>query len=538
MPPSPSSSLSVFSGSSDGMGAHMVAVKIVNKRKVLDRMGERALQYQQREVRTLQRMRRENNDNIIRLFYAEETANSIKMVLEYCQLNFNEYLNQRSTSSSRAKRGNKSGSNSGSGSTSGRWISPFLSEQEIQYWLRQIANGLKCLRKYNYVHRDLKPHNLMLCLKQKGAASTSSSALSLSAAPLGGCVYSDFTIKIVDFGFTRELEDTDLASTLCGTKAWMAPEQFQRLYSNTIDLWAIGVIMLQMITGKNPFRNQSLEFLAIQSFKLQDHIRQYDLSNNCRNLLTRLMVKDPNDRIGFDEFFDHPFLRTDAHHYRQQPHPNLHSFSPQQDDNVLRSATQDRRHAIATPEDGRSYLQAAVDGRNDSTENMQCHGQPEDESNNDDLDEGFELVDDFEDARHCAPVVEGTLEEGSAPRKYRFTIEEAGQYIILVHNEHDSWFLHRDFQANVQMRSNRSDTGFAGNMTASMFRSTLRSTLHAQVLRSVDFPISVSNEQIPCTITIALQMTPVMESSWINYLPLSYLGMGTVPYKIEIVRLS
>ena len=103
----------------------------------------------------------------------------------------------------------------------------------------QIANGMKQLRKHSIVHRDLKPHNFLLSDN--------------SDTPI---------IKIADFGFAKrknESEQEELYETLCGTPMYMAPEIHNGMkYTEKADLWSIGVLLYEMVTGKPPFPGKNL----------------------------------------------------------------------------------------------------------------------------------------------------------------------------------------------------------------------------------------------------------------------------------------
>ena len=83
--------------------------------------------------------------------------------------------------------------------------------------------------------RDLKPQNLLLT----------------SQAP-------DAVLKIADFGFARPLQPQGLAETLCGSPLYMAPEilSFNK-YDAKADLWSVGTILFELITGRPPFNGNN-----------------------------------------------------------------------------------------------------------------------------------------------------------------------------------------------------------------------------------------------------------------------------------------
>ncbi|KAG7241437.1 hypothetical protein INR49_025637, partial [Caranx melampygus] len=112
-----------------------------------------------------------------------------------------------------------------------------LSEDTIRVFLQQIAQAMKVLQSKGILHRDLKPQNILLC-HPEGRRSSSTNTC----------------IKIADFGFARHLQTNTMAATLCGSPMYMAPEVIMsQNYDAKADLWSIGTIVYQCLTGKAPF---------------------------------------------------------------------------------------------------------------------------------------------------------------------------------------------------------------------------------------------------------------------------------------------
>ncbi|KAL4560902.1 hypothetical protein LXL04_033058 [Taraxacum kok-saghyz] len=94
--------------------------------------------------------------------------------------------------------------------------------------IQQLAAGLKVLRDNQIIHRDLKPQNLLLSSNEDNS-----------------------TLKIADF---LSLQPRGLAETLCGSPLYMAPEIMQlHNYDAKADLWSVGAILSQLVTGRTPF---------------------------------------------------------------------------------------------------------------------------------------------------------------------------------------------------------------------------------------------------------------------------------------------
>lgn len=91
----------------------------------------------------------------------------------------------------------------------------------------------------------------------------------------------------------------------------MAPEiLLKHCYSPSADLWSIGVILYECLFGRAPYSSKTLDEL-LQKIKVKQKIiisSTAAISSDCRDILTRLLIHEPEQRISFQQFFDHPFL--------------------------------------------------------------------------------------------------------------------------------------------------------------------------------------------------------------------------------------
>ncbi|GAV65439.1 Pkinase domain-containing protein [Cephalotus follicularis] len=206
-------------------------------------------------------LKRINHPNIIRLHDIIEVPGKIHIVLEYCRGGDLSMYIQRQ----------------------GR-----VPEALAKHYMQQLAAGLQVLRDNNLIHRDLKPQNLLLSTNNNNAI-----------------------LKIADFGFARSLQPRGLAETLCGSPLYMAPEIMQlQKYDAKADLWSVGAILFQLVTGKTPFTgNNQIQLLQniLRSTELNFPLDN-DLSDNCKDLCQKLLRRNPVERLTFEEFFNHPFL--------------------------------------------------------------------------------------------------------------------------------------------------------------------------------------------------------------------------------------
>jgi serine/threonine protein kinase len=162
-----------------------------------------------------------------------------------------------------------------------------LKEKFAKKYLKQLADGLKYLLENKIIHRDLKPQNILV-------------------SSLGD-------IKITDFGFARYFDNDMVIQTICGSPMYMAPEIMKKKkYDFKSDLWSVGVIFYEMLVGRTPFKAKNIFDLMRQieknSIKLPEDIH---ISVDCKDLLFKLLKKDPEDRITWEEFFNHPWLKSD-----------------------------------------------------------------------------------------------------------------------------------------------------------------------------------------------------------------------------------
>uniref|UniRef100_A0A8C4P0B2 non-specific serine/threonine protein kinase n=1 Tax=Dicentrarchus labrax TaxID=13489 RepID=A0A8C4P0B2_DICLA len=172
-----------------------------------------------------------------------------------------------------------------------------LSEDTIRVFLQQIAQAMKVLQSKGILHRDLKPQNILLCHPEGRRSS-----------PINTC------IKIADFGFARHLQTNTMAATLCGSPMYMAPEVIMsQHYDAKADLWSIGTIVYQSLTGKAPFHvSVQIKIVYLNRKPLYVPSIPKETSSNLRHLLMGLLQRNHKERISFDEFFHHPFLDTSS----------------------------------------------------------------------------------------------------------------------------------------------------------------------------------------------------------------------------------
>ncbi|XP_067829633.1 serine/threonine-protein kinase ULK3 [Heptranchias perlo] len=162
-----------------------------------------------------------------------------------------------------------------------------LPEHVARRFLQQLASALQYLHQRNISHLDLKPQNILL---------------SSSTVP---------HLKLADFGFAQYMSPWDEKHVLRGSPLYMAPEMVCRQqYDARVDLWSVGVILYEALFGRPPFASKSFTVLEekIRSNKAIELPPGARVSGDCRDLLLRLLERDPEQRMTFEEFFTHPFV--------------------------------------------------------------------------------------------------------------------------------------------------------------------------------------------------------------------------------------
>ena len=181
-----------------------------------------------------------------------------------------------------------------------------LSEKTAKFLFRQIILGIRHIHSQNIVHRDIKLENIIIDLNNN--------------------------VKICDFGIGKVLNSPDeILYDKCGTPMYMAPEIIlcnkKKGYKGfPVDIWSSGITLYIMLSGSLPFniKNKSTadEFsLSDMRDKNENSDLKYqivnnkpkkikNISNEAKNLLNRLLDKNPEKRLTCDEILNHPWLKN------------------------------------------------------------------------------------------------------------------------------------------------------------------------------------------------------------------------------------
>jgi len=181
-----------------------------------------------------------------------------------------------------------------------------LGKQKAAFFVREIAKGIGYLHDRGIVHRDLKPGNIF---------------------------YDDGYVKICDYGLSKFISVSrhSAQTASVGTVHYMAPEIGSGDYSRGVDIYALGVVLYEMLLGKVPFEGSSMGEILMKHLTSQPEVE--NLPEPFGKVIRKALEKDPKDRYQTVDEMVEDLL--DVEDVKQ----SLAGFSPKSLDGAVRAGS-------------------------------------------------------------------------------------------------------------------------------------------------------------------------------------------------------
>jgi len=213
--------------------------------------------YFHREIEIMYKI---NHPNVIKLYGHFEDNNFCYFIMEYAPKG-NIY-------SLIPKNGRKKQSN--------KYIASIIKDIiSIVYYLHNMNPPI--------IHRDIKPENILLDENNN--------------------------IKLTDFGWSNYLNYNDKRNTLCGTPIYLAPEIINKKgHDERVDIWCIGVLIFELVTGKTPFQGDNMHNLKQNILWLKINWPK-NITFEEKDLISKILKYYPNDRLTLEQILEHNYIK-------------------------------------------------------------------------------------------------------------------------------------------------------------------------------------------------------------------------------------
>ena len=231
-----------------------------------------------------------NHPNIIKLCEVKEKGNYLYIIEEYCnggQLEkfLEDYKKEKKVP---------------------------LSEEIVQYIMKQVIDAIKYLNDKDIMHRYLTCENLLLNYPDEKSKENKDIMKA--------------TIKVVGFGFARYLKKGDLAKTILGSPIYMSPYILRGLnktkrdqnygYGKKEDIWSLGSICYRLLTGNFLFDSQDMDELVL-SVEKGEYYLPATLSKEAVSFLNCMLQYNSEKRLSAEQLANHNFLKKNVSEFKK-----------------------------------------------------------------------------------------------------------------------------------------------------------------------------------------------------------------------------
>ena len=151
-------------------------------------------------------------------------------------------------------------------------------------YMREVIEAVRYIHSFSpkIIHRDIKPENLLLD--------------------------DNYRVLLSDFGWSNFLDDNEYRKTFCGTPEYLSPEMAKKEgHNEMVDIWALGVLMFEFLAGYAPFSGSNPKELYANIKKLKINW-PVDFPPLAKNLITKILKLNPNERLSLEEILDHAWF--------------------------------------------------------------------------------------------------------------------------------------------------------------------------------------------------------------------------------------
>ena len=188
-------------------------------------------------------------------------------------------------------------------------------EKEAAELFAQICISLNYLHSRDIVHRDVKPENILFVSSESS------------------------DMKLIDFGYAGLWREDKQLTGLCGTPDYVAPEVLTWYdddengtpYGKGSDLWSLGVLLYVILSGCSPFSADAEELLLKQVAEAKYDFFENEwktISDEAKDIIRRLLVADPAERMGMAELLEHPWVKPSADKCRVEIERRMQAAPP------------------------------------------------------------------------------------------------------------------------------------------------------------------------------------------------------------------
>lgn len=198
-----------------------------------------------------------------------------------------------------------------------------IKPEEIPKVFFPVLDALDYAHSKGVIHRDIKPENILIS--------------------------KDGIVKLVDFGLGIFIKGGSLRATIAGTPVYMAPESWNGVFLPSSDIYSLGVVIYESLTGKNPFDGETLEEIRKKVFEVEPRPLNFyfpSLPRELSNVLAKALSKKPEDRYATASSFKEEIAKALKLDKSIEIIPVKRSFSSEKDFQLTFS----QREVVFSPE--------------------------------------------------------------------------------------------------------------------------------------------------------------------------------------------